>query len=80
MAIYKKRGFKFEKQIVIPNKKKDRYLFGFKFSIGINADTPQRFQTTANWFSLLLAINLPAANKAPGIHFEWNVKPYEESI
>jgi len=81
MAIYVKRGHRFEKQFAILNKKKTKILFGVKFSVGINSDTPHRFFTTASWFTLVFAINTKNDGRnVPGIHFEWNVQPYEERI
>lgn len=74
MAIYKKRGFSFTKNIVIPNKDKTKYLFGFQISIGINADEPAYFYRTSNWIFIGGGFNLLLGNKIPGFHLRWNVK------
>ena len=72
--IYKKRGFSFTKNFIVPNKDKTKVLFGFQISIGINADEPQYFEQIANWFFIGGGFNLNEGQRIPGIYKRWNIK------
>lgn len=74
MAIYKKKGFHFDKHIAILNKSRTRILFGFIAAIGINADEPQYFRQTANWIFIGGGFNLKPENQCPGLYYRWNIK------
>jgi len=77
MAIYRKKGFAFTKNFVIPNNEKNKIIFGFQVSIGINADEPQYFNQTANWIFIGGGFNLKETQRIPGLFYRWNVKRLE---
>lgn len=77
MAIFKKRGYSFTKYFIIPNKKGNKVLFGFIFSIGINAQEVHFFNQTACWFDIGIGFNAKEGDKAKGLFLTWNVKRYD---